>query len=273
MIKTRLLRVSGQAVITGVEGEGVSGAQTLIETVFHDWTQENLPTATPDDAWELFTAWLLLRDSDATLDAIQNGIVDGGNDGGIDALYTLLEGGILPPDHLVVENARAARDMTEGLDLSLYVIQAKNNTSFPQSMVTALQSILVRALDLSKDLGELKDELNESAAEQLDIFRTAYRNLLARRPKVAVRVVMSSRGLTDRIADNVSSRAQSSGSARPSWPLTCGDAGSSGEGKSFRFAGAYQRVTTRSGCDTPTCRSFYGRNAIPKDILRRKDQQ
>lgn len=187
----------------------MSGAQTLVKTVFRDWHRENLSEMAEDDAWEVFVAWLLLREFDVTLDALQDGIVDGSNDGGIDAIYTLIEGGITPPDHKAVEDPRAAREMTEGLELSLYVLQAKNNERFPQLMVTTLQSILPRALDLAQDLDLLSSELNPAAMEQIGLFRDAYRNLLSRRPKVAVHVVMASRGFADRVADNVESRARS----------------------------------------------------------------
>ncbi|MBU8860511.1 MULTISPECIES: AIPR family protein [unclassified Micromonospora] len=186
----------------------MSGAQTLVATVFHDWHQENLPHMSEDDAWEVFVAWLLLRDFDVTLDSLHAGVVDGSNDGGIDAVYTLLESGIVQPDHKAVEDPKAARTMTEGLELTLHVVQAKNNEKFPQLMVTALQSILPRALDLGRSLDVLKDELNDSAREQLEIFRAAYRNLLSRRPKVSVRVAMVSRGFSDRVAANVFSRAK-----------------------------------------------------------------
>src|SRR4051794_12609587 len=143
----------------------MSGAQTLVETVFHDWHRDNVPQMNEDDAWEIFVAWLILRESDVTLDALRDGIVDGSNDGGIDAIYTFIESAIVSPDHKAVEDPRAARDMTEGLELSLYILQAKNNQRFPQLMVTTLQSVLPRALDLGKDINELCAELNHAASE------------------------------------------------------------------------------------------------------------
>lgn len=184
----------------------MSGAQTLVETVFADWKRDNVGHMSEDDAWEVFVSWLLLRDMDVTLDDLHGGVVDGPNDGGIDALYTLIQGSVIPPDHKAVEDPAAAREMSEGLELTLYAIQAKNNDRFPQSVVTSIQSVLPRALDLSLDLNELAAELNPAALEQLDIFRSAYRNLLSRRPKVSVHVVFASRGDSTRIAGNVTSR-------------------------------------------------------------------
>lgn len=186
----------------------MSGAQTLITTVYEQWKGQNAAHMSDADAWEIFLSWLLLRDKDVTLDAISDGVVDGSNDGGVDAIYTFLEGSILPIDHQVVENQQAARELPEGLELALYVIQSKFSQSFTQNSVSALQSVLPAALDLGGQLDELSDELNEQVIEKLTVFRSAYKNLLVRRPKVFVRVVLGSRGLTEQANINVTSRVE-----------------------------------------------------------------
>jgi AIPR protein len=186
----------------------MSGAQTLITTVYEQWRDQNAAHMSDQDAWEVFLAWLLLRDKEVTLDAINDGVVDGSNDGGVDAVYTLLEGGILPIDHQVVEDPQAARELPEGLELTLYVIQSKFSQSFTQTSVSALQSILPAALDLAQDLDSLSDELNDQAREKIHVFRSAYRNLLVKRPKVQLKVVIGSRGLTSQVNVNVSSRVE-----------------------------------------------------------------
>lgn len=185
----------------------MSGAQTLITTVYEQWKGQNAAHMSDADAWEIFLAWLLLRDKEVTLDAISDGIVDGSNDGGVDAIYTFLEGSILPIDHQVVEDKQAARELPEGLELALYVVQSKFSQSFTQTSVSALQSILPTALDLGTELNELSGELNEPVIEKISIFRSAYKNLLVRRPKVSVKVVLGSRGLANQANVNVTSRA------------------------------------------------------------------
>lgn len=186
----------------------MSGMETLVGTVFEQWHTDNACHMSQDDAWELFVAWLITRNDDTTLDTLRSGTVDGANDGGMDTILTLLEGAVLPIDHSVIEDPSAARKMSEGLDLTLHVIQAKNNRTMSQRSISAIHSVLPLALDLSRDLGELSAELNDHALEQLSIFRSAYKNLLSRRPKVTVKVTIASRGDSAKAPENVVSRAE-----------------------------------------------------------------
>ncbi|WP_157815792.1 AIPR family protein [Kitasatospora sp. CB02891] len=184
----------------------MSGAQTLITTVYEQWKEQNASHMADSDAWEVFLSWLLLREKEVTLDAISDGIVDGSNDGGVDAIFTLLEGSVLPLDHQVVESPQAVKELPEGLELTLFVIQSKFSKSFAQTTISALQSVLPSALDLGADLDSLSDELNEQVREKLFVFRSAYKHLLAKRPKVQVNVIVGTRGLSTEINANVSSR-------------------------------------------------------------------
>lgn len=186
----------------------VSGAQTLVVTVFDQWREANLPDSDRDAAWEVFVSWLILKNDEATLDTIQDGIVDGGNDGGMDAVYTLLEGGIVALDAAVVEDAAAARELPEGRELTLHIIQAKNSPNIKQTTVTNLQSVLPSALDLSMSMDDLSLELNEDVVERIGIFRSAYRNLLTRRPRIRVRVTIACKGSVQKLNENIASRAR-----------------------------------------------------------------
>jgi hypothetical protein len=87
-----------------------TGTQTLVKTVFAQWHEANVPTMRADDAWEVFTAWLILKDSNLTLDVVREGVVDGSNDAGVDAVFTLLEGTALEPDSEIVEKSGVARE-------------------------------------------------------------------------------------------------------------------------------------------------------------------
>ncbi|WP_158835951.1 AIPR family protein [Streptomyces sp. NRRL S-350] len=176
--------------------------------MYEQWKEQNAAHMRDSDAWEVFLAWLLLREKEVTLDAISDGIVDGSNDGGVDAIYSLLEGSILPLDHQVVEDPQAAKELPEGLELTLYVVQSKFSKSFTQATISALQSVLPSVLDLACDLDSLASELNDQVREKFHVFRKAYRNLLVRRPKVNVRVIVGCRGLASEINVNVSDRAE-----------------------------------------------------------------
>lgn len=180
-----------------------TGTQTLIRTLFDQWRQANTPSMDANSAWEVFVSYLLLRDHDTTLDVIQTGIVDGSNDGGIDSVYTVLEGTVLEPDASILESPSAAKSYPEGLALELHVIQSKNTGGFSQTAVTKLQSTLPAALDISRPLASLAGELRPEVIERFEIFRTALTHLLVRRPRVSVSVYVASYGVADTAAENV----------------------------------------------------------------------
>ncbi|NYH77214.1 hypothetical protein FHR84_000528 [Actinopolyspora biskrensis] len=185
-----------------------SGTETLVRTIFDQWRETNVSTMGKDDAWEVFVSWLLLKEYNVTLDDVQDGVVDGGNDAGIDSVYTLLEDTLLQHDSDIVEKNDVAKEYREGLNLELHIVQAKNRNAFSQNEVTKLQSILPQALDLSQELSELKREIREETRERLEIFRQTLTNLLTRRPNLSIKVWFASRGLTDNINPNVTDRAK-----------------------------------------------------------------
>jgi len=64
---------------------------------------ELAPDLTPSDYFEIFTAEQILKDFDLSYDEIASGIVGGGNDGGIDGLYLLVNGDLIQEDTDVSE--------------------------------------------------------------------------------------------------------------------------------------------------------------------------
>ena len=56
--------------------------------------QKNLvdPSATASEFFELFTAEQILKDFDLSYEEIESGIIGGGNDGGVDSMYVLVNG-------------------------------------------------------------------------------------------------------------------------------------------------------------------------------------
>lgn len=178
----------------------------LINKIFETWRTENAPGVVTSDAWEMFAVSQILADFDLTLDDIREGIVDGSDDGGIDAVYSFLEGSLLVQDSEIIEESDAARKYPDGVELRLEVVQAKSTESFSQTAVNNLIVTLGQALDYSRSLDEFSDSLNGAVRERLQIFRTAHEALLSRRPRIAVTVSLVTRGQSSAVASNVTAR-------------------------------------------------------------------
>ena len=179
----------------------------LINKVFETWRTENAPGVAVSDAWEMFAVSQILADFNLTLDDIREGIVDGSDDGGIDAVFSFLEGSLLVEDSEIIEESEsAARKYPDGVELRLEVVQAKSSNSFSQTAVNNLIATLGAALDYTRSLDDFRDTLNPAVRERLQIFRTAHEALLSRRPRVAVTVSLATLGQSSKAASNVIAR-------------------------------------------------------------------
>ena len=75
-----------------------------------------------DKFFELFLAEQLLWARDLSWEELLDGIIGGGNDGGIDALYVFYNGILLASDTLAPESRGVAQ-------FDLYIIQAKGRVA------------------------------------------------------------------------------------------------------------------------------------------------
>lgn len=115
---------------------------------------------------------------------IEDGIVDGADDGGIDAVYLFVNG-------LLVEDVTAsfARD---NIEIELEIIQAKYESGFKE---IALQRLLDHLpILLSLDSSARNDvEFNPKVLEKFDLFRVTYLAVAGRFPKLKVNIRYATR--------------------------------------------------------------------------------
>src|SRR5262245_28588892 len=95
------------------------------------------PLASPEPStqFELFAAEQVLKPFDLTDDEILDGHVAGGDDGGIDGLYVLLEGNAVLSDSDLLEADFDPSTVKRGSTLEIHVIQAKQTPSFDEVTV------------------------------------------------------------------------------------------------------------------------------------------
>ncbi|MBT8226308.1 MAG: AIPR family protein [Dactylosporangium sp.] len=152
----------------------------------------------------------ILGEFDLTIDEIRDGIVDGADDGGIDGVFTFLEGTLLVDDSDILdseESEKVARKYPDGVELRLEIVQSKATDSFQQKAINNLIATLIAALDYTKDLDDLGDVLNEALRDRLGMFRVAHTALLTRRPRVMITVSIVTKGTVGGVAPNVEARA------------------------------------------------------------------
>lgn len=163
--------------------------QIILNQILEQRKAERAPTLTDADYFELFTGEQILKDFDLSYEEIEDGLVGGGNDGGIDSLYLFVNG------DLVVEDTDLST-FKSGITVELVFIQSKTSPNFTVTPVERLHTSTVDLLDLSKDLGGLTETYNETLLEKMELFRLVHSTLAGRFPKLRFSYYYASKGDT-----------------------------------------------------------------------------
>ena len=181
-----------------------------------------------DVFFELFVFEQSLKDYDLSYDELLFGNVDGGNDGGIDGFFLLLNEEFVGDGF--IENIRV--DVTEGgsgeeddelttdedveIDLKLFkqnpvlelfIIQSKTSPSFGETAFDHVIPTLNDLFDLSKPIDSLRDYYNTLLLEKVNNFRKIFIALSSLHPILRISFVYASKGNTEDINPRVNNRA------------------------------------------------------------------
>lgn len=132
--------------------------------------------------FELFAAEQLLKDFDVSYDEIASGIVDGAGDGGIDCIYTFVNGELIEED-----TDLSSFDKQKKISIDLLIVQAKNENGFKEDALDKLRSVSEACLNLGTDLDSLKSVYNSDVRNKFELFRTAFRKLGSKFPNISIR--------------------------------------------------------------------------------------
>lgn len=183
-----------------------SNARTLIMRIFDTWKSENLPAVPDDTAFEVFASEVALRPFDLGLEDIEAGIVGGGQDGAIDAVYVFFDDTLLDEDSDVVSTSSRPTDFGQDRNLELWVVQAKRTPSFSEGAVDKLENTMRRLLDLSQPVESMSVLYNSTLLGRFGLFRDAWEKLITRRPRISVNVVYATPGETHGVNPQVEAK-------------------------------------------------------------------
>jgi len=117
-----------------------------------------------------FVAKHYLRAYHPSHDDILSGIVDGARDGGIDAIYVIVNG-------YVIRDDQSIEGLGRGAQVDLVFIQVKNSKSFSEAAVEKLILHLPELLDFSREETKMSGRFNGRLLEVTRRFLKAYRSL------------------------------------------------------------------------------------------------
>lgn len=159
----------------------------ILEQILEEQRQERAPTASKNDFFEMFVAEQTLKDHDLGYDELEAGIVDGIHDGGIDAMYVLVNGEMAQEDF-------DFSGLKKNVLIETVLIQAKLSDGFGESAIDKIAATSEDIFDLGKDLDELHGVYNEGLRAAAENFRRVYRGLASKFPTLRFRCVYATRG-------------------------------------------------------------------------------
>lgn len=159
----------------------------ILDQIIEHQRNERAAASSMQEFFEIFVAEQALKDYDLGYDEIESGIVGGGNDGGIDSIYVMVNGELAQDDF-------DFSLLKKGIVIEVVLIQAKLSDGFGESPVEKLTASTEELFNLSKSLDTMKGVFNDGVRESVANFRRIQAGLAAKFPTLRFRYVYASKG-------------------------------------------------------------------------------
>ena len=159
-----------------------TNAQVLIAERITSQHAASTSGETVDEYFEYFSAEQILKRYDLSSDEIRAGLVGGGGDGGVDGMYTLVNGVV------VLEEPETSGNPVQNPRIELHVVQAKHTRSFQESPIEKLIATCGEVFDLTKDYEDFTGNYSADLVDAVRVFRSTYRELAQGPHELAVKV-------------------------------------------------------------------------------------
>ncbi|WP_303925908.1 AIPR family protein [Draconibacterium sediminis] len=156
-----------------------SNHQIIVQTLVEQKHQELAPEKSLSDFFHIYSTEQILKDYDLNYEEIENGITDGGNDGGIDGIYTFVNGEL-------IQNINDIVDSKKNAIIELIILQTKFTNGFSETSIEKCNSSAIDLLDLSKDVDSLRAVYNLELIKQSKIFREQYKKIISKFPELHI---------------------------------------------------------------------------------------
>ncbi|WP_412469276.1 AIPR family protein [Pedobacter sp. KLB.chiD] len=158
-----------------------SQIKILLEGCLGKFTEDNALVEKESEIFELFCLFQITKSLDIAFEEIQDSIVDGGNDGGIDSLMVLIDDNYISAmediDDITFSRKTAA---------TIIISQCKKESSFKEAAVDKIITTLPELFDLSKNQQDLLIRFNADLTERAEIARLVWQRCSANGGKLEV---------------------------------------------------------------------------------------
>lgn len=154
--------------------------QVIAKDNFTQFKAANYPKLSDDEAFERFAMSLVLKQYGADPAEIEQGLVSGTDDGGIDGFYMFLNGReLVESDSVRLTRRRDALDgLQTGLPLDVVIVQAKKESTWDTNVFSKIESALKAIFDPSQNAADLRSfPLNDDVVEKASTWRKLRSNI------------------------------------------------------------------------------------------------
>ncbi|MEU3191370.1 AIPR family protein [Streptomyces sp. NPDC006992] len=159
--------------------QSISNEVMLLAERLKQGKAESYPDISDQDFFLINSTDVVLRHKGLSSRQIEDGITDGADDGGIDAVYLFVDG------QLVEDTSEVPHSDTPQLELE--IIQVKDESGFKEVALQLLIDHLPLLLHLDRPAG-VEDEFNPRLLERFDSFRATYLAVANRFPDLSISI-------------------------------------------------------------------------------------
>ena len=164
-------------------------AQIIVDKCAESDDQLSIP-----EYFEIYSASEILKDHDLTYDDITYGIVGDGGDGGIDSIFTFVNGELIKEDIEINSNQKKNH-------IELIVVQSKTSASFKEDAVIKFRESAEDLFNLANNPDDFTARYNADLIEKSKLFRNVYSKLAGTFPRLEIRYCYATQG--DEVHPNV----------------------------------------------------------------------
>jgi hypothetical protein len=153
----------------------------ILNDCIEEYKKINELTLKDDDIFELFSLGLITSNYELTYEDIENTIVDGGLDGGIDSIIFLVDDFIVNSEEQIDEI-----NMNNQTIVSILISQVKASNTFKEAVLDKLFFSMSTILDLETTEEKLYERFNSDLIEKINMFRKLWRKSVTKRTKIII---------------------------------------------------------------------------------------
>ncbi len=146
--------------------------------------------------FEIFSVEELLKEYNLDYEEIENGIVGGPLDGGIDSFFVFIENQLISTDF-------DYNRIKESPLIEIVIVQSKTELGYKESAIKNFISTFDDLLDMKNSLSDLVSVYNSRVLDKADILRKSVNELASKFPKVKFSFFYVSKGNSNQIHLNV----------------------------------------------------------------------